>query len=277
MSWWDRTATLERMLIFRWIGWMKNANTADPDIRRRVTSVIAHRRVSRDERRRLGPTTQPLSTPTRPPGPIGGLRLTPALHKAVVLGAVVVPFLATGIAIVQLWQWAVSWFDLILLVTLYVPITLGVTAGFHRMLTHRSFRAHPVVRGVLLVCGSVSAQLAVTLASPRRPGGCVTPAPSRLYWASDPSSRRTGTAIRGVLCLWRGESPRGQVLQRVRGGPGGHVRLVRPGQPVPQPFLRWVRPAADGPGTTGHIHRGTPVFAAELHPSPPSREDPGRP
>src|SRR4051812_24233470 len=72
-----------------------------------------------------------------------------------------------------------------------------------------------------------------------RPGGCVTPEPSRLYWAIDPGDPRTGTTIHGVLYRWGGESPRGQVLQRVRGGPGGHVRLVRPGQPVPQPFLRW--------------------------------------
>ncbi len=137
---------------------MKNANMADPDIRRRVTGVMAHRRAARDELRRLGPTTQPLGTSARPPGPIGGLRLSPALHKAVVLGVVVVPFLATGVAIVQLWQWAVGWSDLILLVTLYVPITLGVTAGFHRMLAHRSFQAQPIVRGALLISGSMAVQ-----------------------------------------------------------------------------------------------------------------------
>jgi stearoyl-CoA desaturase (delta-9 desaturase) len=76
----------------------------------------------------------------------------------VVLGVVVVPFLATGVAIVQVWQWAVGWSDLILLVALYVPITLGVTTGFHRMLTHRSFRAHPAVRAALLICGSMVVQ-----------------------------------------------------------------------------------------------------------------------
>lgn len=131
---------------------------ADPDMRRRVSSVIAHRRASGDELRRVGPATHPLGTPAGPPGPIGGLRLSPALHKAAVLGAVVVPFLATGVAIVQLWQWAVGWSDLILVVALYVPITLGIMAGFHRMLTHRSFRAHPVVRGALLISGSMAVQ-----------------------------------------------------------------------------------------------------------------------
>ena len=138
---------------------MKNANMADPDIGRRVSAVVARRRgAARDERRRVGPTTHRLRTAVRPLAPTGGLRLAPTLHKTVVLGAVVVPFLATGFAIVQVWQWAVSWSDLILLVALYVPISLGVTAGFHRMLTHRSFRAHPIVRGALLACGSMAVQ-----------------------------------------------------------------------------------------------------------------------
>jgi len=34
----------------------------------------------------------------------------------------------------------------------------GVTAGFHRMVTHRSFRAHPAARAVLLVCGSMAVE-----------------------------------------------------------------------------------------------------------------------
>src|SRR5687767_12314306 len=112
---------------------MKDANMADPDIRRRVTAVVARRRAARDERGRVGPTTHRLRTAVRPLRRIGGLRLSPALHKVVVLGAVVVPFLATGLAIVQVWRWVVRWSDLILLVALYVPISLGVTAGFHRM------------------------------------------------------------------------------------------------------------------------------------------------
>jgi stearoyl-CoA desaturase (delta-9 desaturase) len=71
---------------------------------------------------------------------------------------VIGPFLATLVAIVQLWRLAVDWPDLALLVGFYVPITLGVTAGFHRMLTHRSFHAHPVVRAALLICGSMAVQ-----------------------------------------------------------------------------------------------------------------------
>ncbi|HZO26626.1 MAG TPA: acyl-CoA desaturase [Chloroflexota bacterium] len=70
----------------------------------------------------------------------------------------VAPFLATIVAIVQLWQWLVTWQDLALLIGMYLPISLGVTAGFHRMLTHRSFRAHPVVRATLLILGSMAVE-----------------------------------------------------------------------------------------------------------------------
>jgi stearoyl-CoA desaturase (delta-9 desaturase) len=41
---------------------------------------------------------------------------------------------------------------------MYVPISLGVTAGFHRMLTHRSFRAQPAVRAIILVFGSMAVE-----------------------------------------------------------------------------------------------------------------------
>jgi stearoyl-CoA desaturase (delta-9 desaturase) len=75
-----------------------------------------------------------------------------------VLVVVLAPFLATGFAIVQLWERAVTWRDLALLLGLYIPISLGVTAGFHRMLTHRSFRAHPAARAVILALGSMAVE-----------------------------------------------------------------------------------------------------------------------
>ncbi|MGI9149353.1 MAG: acyl-CoA desaturase [Chloroflexota bacterium] len=80
------------------------------------------------------------------------------LQKALVLTIVVVPFLATAFAILQLWGRAVGWRDLALLAGLYIPISLGVTAGFHRMLTHRSFRAHPAARATILILGSMAVE-----------------------------------------------------------------------------------------------------------------------
>ena len=79
-----------------------------------------------------------------------------AIHRSLVLLIVVAPFVAAGVAIWQLWDRVVGWRDIALLVGLYVPVALGVTVGFHRMLTHRSFRAHPVVRFVFLALGSIA-------------------------------------------------------------------------------------------------------------------------
>ncbi|HLI06961.1 MAG TPA: acyl-CoA desaturase [Ktedonobacteraceae bacterium] len=79
-----------------------------------------------------------------------------SVYKGVVLVVVIVPLLATVLAIVLLWQRAVHWSDLALLATLYALVALGVTVGFHRMLTHRSFRPHPIVKCLLLILGSMS-------------------------------------------------------------------------------------------------------------------------
>ena len=77
-------------------------------------------------------------------------------YKGVVLAVVILPLLATVLAIVLLWQRAVHVSDLVLLAAMYSLVALGVTVGFHRMLTHRSFRPNPVVKFVLLVLGSMS-------------------------------------------------------------------------------------------------------------------------
>ncbi len=76
--------------------------------------------------------------------------------KIVILLVVTIPFLATLFAIWLLWDRAVNATDLKLLVVMYSLVALGVTVGFHRMLTHRSFRPHPIVKFILLVLGSMA-------------------------------------------------------------------------------------------------------------------------
>jgi stearoyl-CoA desaturase (delta-9 desaturase) len=77
-------------------------------------------------------------------------------NRYVVLIFVVVPFLATLFAIWLLWEQAVHWSDLILLASGYTLVILGVGMGFHRMLTHHSFRPHPVIKVLLLLLGSMA-------------------------------------------------------------------------------------------------------------------------
>lgn len=83
-------------------------------------------------------------------------RLRELTRKAVVLALVVIPLSGTIVALRPLWQRAVGWGDVALLAGLYVPVSLGVTIGFHRYLTHRGFRAHPAMKAALLVLGSMA-------------------------------------------------------------------------------------------------------------------------
>jgi stearoyl-CoA desaturase (Delta-9 desaturase) len=56
----------------------------------------------------------------------------------------------------QLWDRELHWRDIAIFVAMYVPIGLGVTVGFHRLLTHRSFQTSPLMRGLLAVLGTMA-------------------------------------------------------------------------------------------------------------------------
>jgi stearoyl-CoA desaturase (Delta-9 desaturase) len=68
----------------------------------------------------------------------------------------VVPFLLLGVAGWQLWNDALRWSDLAIFAALYLATGLGVTVGFHRLFTHRSFKTGPATRAVLGALGSAA-------------------------------------------------------------------------------------------------------------------------
>jgi stearoyl-CoA desaturase (Delta-9 desaturase) len=80
------------------------------------------------------------------------------LEKRVNLAAVVLPFVATVAAIVLLWNSLVSTTDLAILAVMYVLTGLGITVGFHRMLTHRSFRTPKPLEYAFAVLGSMAVE-----------------------------------------------------------------------------------------------------------------------
>jgi stearoyl-CoA desaturase (delta-9 desaturase) len=83
--------------------------------------------------------------------------MTRAERSANLIG-VALPFVGVLVAIVLLWNRAVDWVDLALLVVLYVLTGVGVTVGFHRLLTHRAFRTYPWLERTFAVLGSLSVQ-----------------------------------------------------------------------------------------------------------------------
>ena len=92
------------------------------------------------------------------PDPKVARQPTRAGQKQIMVAITVVPFAGVIAAIWLLWGSGVGVTDLVLFGSLYVLCALGITVGFHRMLTHRAFRAHPSLRAVLLVLGSMAVQ-----------------------------------------------------------------------------------------------------------------------
>ena len=83
------------------------------------------------------------------------------LTKAARLGtlaAVVIPLTGFAAALASTWGWGFGWVELGVLAVMYVLTGLGITVGFHRLLTHRSFETNAVVRFVLTALGSMAVQ-----------------------------------------------------------------------------------------------------------------------
>jgi stearoyl-CoA desaturase (Delta-9 desaturase) len=71
---------------------------------------------------------------------------------------VIVPVLALVAAVPLAWGWGLSWLDVGLAAAMYLISVLGVTVGFHRLFTHRSFTASPALRSTLAIAGSLALQ-----------------------------------------------------------------------------------------------------------------------
>ncbi len=72
--------------------------------------------------------------------------------------AVVIPFAALAVAVPLLWERLVGWRELALFAAFYLASCAGISLGYHRLLTHRSFKTYPGVRALLAYCGALAVQ-----------------------------------------------------------------------------------------------------------------------
>ncbi|CAG0978732.1 stearoyl-CoA desaturase (Delta-9 desaturase) [Phycisphaerales bacterium] len=80
------------------------------------------------------------------------------LARTASLVVVVVPLIGLVTAVALLWGTGFSWVHLGLLVGGYVLTALGITVGYHRFFTHKSFETNAVVKAVLGVLGSMAVE-----------------------------------------------------------------------------------------------------------------------
>lgn len=86
-----------------------------------------------------------------------------AWSKAVLILFMVLPLLATLYAVTSFWPaapWSheVGWLEIALLVGAWAVTGLGISVGFHRLLTHRAFDARAPTRFLLLIAGTMALQ-----------------------------------------------------------------------------------------------------------------------
>jgi len=87
----------------------------------------------------------------------------PALQRIVMFVSVVGPFAGLIAAVILLWHrtglgFGIGWPEILVMAAMYALAGFGVTIGFHRLLTHRSFDTPRPVRLLLSVLGSAAAQ-----------------------------------------------------------------------------------------------------------------------
>jgi stearoyl-CoA desaturase (delta-9 desaturase) len=80
------------------------------------------------------------------------------LEKTATAIAVILPFVGLIVAIWGLWGWGFTWVELILMFVMYIATGFGITIGYHRLFTHRSFETFGVIKFALAVLGSMSVQ-----------------------------------------------------------------------------------------------------------------------
>src|SRR6476646_2139244 len=81
-----------------------------------------------------------------------------SVEKWANLGAVAVPCSATIAAIALFWNRLVSPADLAIAAVMYMLTAVGITVGFHRLLTHRSFQTSKPVEYAFAILGSMAVQ-----------------------------------------------------------------------------------------------------------------------
>ncbi|MFG2558605.1 acyl-CoA desaturase [Streptomyces sp. NPDC048496] len=74
------------------------------------------------------------------------------------LAVSVVPLLALGVAMVLAWNRVLGWTDVLVTVIMYVISGIGISTGYHRLLTHRAFETYKPIRVGLAAAGVMAGQ-----------------------------------------------------------------------------------------------------------------------
>ncbi|MEM6560066.1 MAG: fatty acid desaturase [Planctomycetota bacterium] len=80
----------------------------------------------------------------------------PVWIQGVNLMAVVLPFAGIVTAAILLWGWGFTWTHAGILAGMYLVTAVGITVGYHRLFTHKSFETGPIMTTIMAVLGAMA-------------------------------------------------------------------------------------------------------------------------
>lgn len=83
---------------------------------------------------------------------------TERVDRLATLVVTLVPVAALVFGVVHAAGHGLGWTDIVTFAATYVLCGLGVTVGFHRLLTHRAFKTSPALRALLAILGSAAVE-----------------------------------------------------------------------------------------------------------------------
>jgi stearoyl-CoA desaturase (delta-9 desaturase) len=98
--------------------------------------------------------------PSRPPQPVGPPPTVETIWPQQLLTSVIIlgPVVALGVILSQILSDGLAWYNLVIAAVFYLIVAHGVTVGFHRLFTHKSFEARRPLKIALALIGSLSFQ-----------------------------------------------------------------------------------------------------------------------
>jgi len=80
------------------------------------------------------------------------------LEQSLVIAFMIIPVVALVAAVMLTWGWGITLLDVVIATIAYFGSGLGVTVGFHRHFTHKSFKATRPMKVALAITGSLAFQ-----------------------------------------------------------------------------------------------------------------------
>ncbi len=73
-----------------------------------------------------------------------------------VISLTIIPMMGIFGTIFYSFNYGIKWQEPILLIFFWIITGLSITIGYHRLFAHRSFKSHPLLDWILIICGCSS-------------------------------------------------------------------------------------------------------------------------